>query len=72
MALTFVSVKKAVLMLWFKKKSKSEKLNDKYKHLMKKSFELALVDKHKSEKVHHQAEKLFQEIKQLSFPKIDE
>lgn len=34
---------------------------------MKKSYETALKDIKKSEKVHHQADKIFQEIKYLTF-----
>lgn len=38
---------------------------------MKKSYEIALKDCKKSEKVHHQANKLFQEIKYLSLQQGD-
>ncbi len=52
---------------WFSRKSKIEKLKERYTLLMKKSYETALKDIKKSEKVHHQADKLFQEIKYLTF-----
>jgi hypothetical protein len=51
---------------WFQKKSKIETLKEKYTLLMKKSFEIALKDKRKSEKIHSQADKIFQEIRYLS------
>lgn len=38
---------------------------------MKQSFELALRDPNKSEKVHNQADQIFQEIKYLSFKQAD-
>ncbi len=52
---------------WFRKKSKVEMLKERYTLLMKKSYETALKDIKKSEKVHHQADKIFQEIKYLTF-----
>lgn len=51
---------------WFKKKSKIENLKTRYRDLMKKSYEVSLKDPQKSEKVHRQADKIFQEIKYLS------
>jgi hypothetical protein len=56
---------------WFRKKSKVEKLKERYTLLMKKSYDTALKDVEKSEKVHHQADKLFQEIKYLTFQQGD-
>lgn len=38
---------------------------------MKQSFELALRDPNKSEKIHNQADQIFQEIKYLSFKQAD-
>lgn len=56
---------------WFRKKTKVEKLKDRYALLMKKSYNTALSDLKKSEKVHYQADKLFQEIKYLSLQQGD-
>ena len=56
---------------WFRKKSKVEKLKEKYTLLMKKSYDTALRDVKKSERVHHQADKLFQKIKYLTFQQGD-
>lgn len=64
-AIIFVVYKKG-MKSWFKKKSKVETLKEKYRLLMKKSFEIALKDKRKSEKIHSQADKIFQEIRYLS------
>ncbi|SRX53999.1 Lacal_2735 family protein [Aequorivita sp. CIP111184] len=55
------------MLSWFRKKSKVEVLKERYTLLMKKSYETALKDITKSEKVHHQADKLFREIKYLTF-----
>ena len=56
---------------WFKKKSRIEILKEKYRMLMKRSFELAPKDPEKSAKAHNQADKLFQEINYLSFKQAD-
>ena len=52
---------------WFRKKTKLEKLKERYTFLMKKSYEIALKDRNKSEKVHHQADRIYREIKYLTF-----
>lgn len=51
---------------WFKKKTKLELLKENYRSLMKKSFEVALINPSKSDKFHRQADKLFEEIRYLS------
>jgi hypothetical protein len=51
---------------WFRKKSKIQVLKERYTFLMKRSFETALKDTKKSDKMHRQADKLFQEIQYLS------
>lgn len=55
---------------WFRKKSKVELLKERYTLLMKKSYETALRDCKKSEKIHRQANKLFQEIKYLTLQQV--
>ncbi len=55
----------------FRKKSRVEKLKDRYTFLMKRSFELSLKDTEKSEKIHRQADKIFQEIQYLSLQHSD-
>ncbi len=50
----------------FRKKTKVERLQERYTYLMKKSYDIALSDPEKSEKVHSQANKLFEEIQYLS------
>ncbi|MCG2430853.1 Lacal_2735 family protein [Aequorivita xiaoshiensis] len=50
----------------FRKKSKLEKLEEKYTLLMKKSFETSLKDVDKSELIQSQADKIKSEIKRLS------
>ncbi|MCB0465200.1 MAG: Lacal_2735 family protein [Aequorivita sp.] len=56
---------------WFRKKSKIEKLKVRYTYLMRRSFEMALKDTEKSEKLHRQADNLFKEIKQQSYQQVD-
>lgn len=56
---------------WFRKKSKLEILKARYTLLMKRSFETALRDPGHSERLHREADKLFQEIQFLSLLKGD-
>lgn len=56
---------------WFTKKSRLENLKERYRALMRKSYELALRDTEKSERIHRQADKLFQEIQYLNFRQAD-
>lgn len=51
---------------WFKRKSKLERLKARYRELMHKSYEMSLNDPHKSDKIHRQADKIFEEIKYFS------
>lgn len=51
---------------WFKRKSKLEVLKTRYRELMKKSFDASLSDPKRSDKIHRQADKIFEEIKYLS------
>jgi hypothetical protein len=50
---------------WLKQRSEIEVLKVKYTNLMKKSYQLALRDKEASDRVHDEAEKLYQKIKEL-------
>jgi len=50
---------------WLIHKSKIEKLQERYKRLMRKSFELSLKDKQKSDVVHNEALKIKHQIRQL-------
>ncbi len=52
---------------WFKRKSKLEKLRERYTALMRKSYEVALRDPQKSEIVHTQADRIYKEIQFLTF-----
>ncbi len=60
-----------VMKKWFRKKTKLDILKERYTLLMKKSYEIALRDLNKSEKVHQQADRLFQEIKYLTLQRGD-
>lgn len=57
--------------IWFKKKSRIETLQERYTLLMKRSFEIALKDIQRSKKLHHQADKLFDEITYLKLQQAD-
>ncbi len=57
---------------WFKKKSKLEKLRERYRDLMKKSYETSLRDPQESDRVHRQADKLFEQIKYFSMEQSDQ
>ena len=56
---------------WLKRKSRVEKLEQKYAELMRKSFRIALKNKDESEKVQKQAYKVFDEIKYLTLQNAD-
>lgn len=49
----------------FKRKSKLEQLKEKYKSYMRKSFQLALKDRDKSQIAHHKACEIQEEINLL-------
>jgi hypothetical protein len=59
------------MMNWFRKKSRIEKLKERYRFLMRRSFEIALRDREKSDQIHRQADKIFQEINYLSLQRKD-
>ena len=56
---------------WLKRKSRVEKLEQKYAELMRKSFKISLKDKDESEKVQKQAYKVFDEIRYLTLQNAD-
>jgi len=60
------------MIAWFRKKSKIERLKERYAFLMRKSYQIALKDINKSEEVHRQADELFQKIKYLSLDNGEE
>lgn len=77
MAVSFVSqfylCSKNILetMSWFRKKSRVERLKIRYTYLMRRSYETSLKNAEKSESLHRQAVKLFQEINYLSLQQGD-
>lgn len=52
---------------FFRKKSRLEILKERYTRLMRRSYEIALRDRKKSERVHSQADKIYKEIQHLKF-----
>ena len=55
----------------FKKETKLEKLKKRYKNLMRKSYEIALKDKEKSDYIHDKAEQVLKQIKSLRYQYAD-
>jgi hypothetical protein len=51
----------------FKRKSKLDLLKNRYSSLMRKSYKMALKDPDESDRVHKQADKVYQEIEYLTF-----
>lgn len=50
----------------FNKRTKLEKLQERYRNLMRKSFKIALTDRNKCEDVQEEALKVYNEIKYLN------
>jgi hypothetical protein len=55
------------MLSWLKKKTEIEKLKERYRKLMKKSYTTALTDKQKSDKIHDEARYIFNRIKDREF-----
>jgi len=55
----------------FKKRTKLDRLKDKYCQLMKKSFKTSLTDRKKSDEAHREAKKIYDEIQYLSMQNAD-
>ena len=51
---------------WFRKKSRLERLRERYTRLMRKSYEISLKDPKRSERIHSQADRVYEEILYLS------
>ncbi|QIE60547.1 Lacal_2735 family protein [Rasiella rasia] len=56
---------------WFSKKSRLERLQQKYAELMKKSFKVALKDTKESDKMQQKAYEIYSEIKHLTLQRAD-
>lgn len=59
------------MMNWFKRETKLEKLKKRYKSLMRRSYEIALKDKEKSDHIHDKAEAVFKQIQLLRYQYAD-
>ena len=68
----FVPAKAIDMLSRFKKKSKLEKLKERYTSLMRKSFKIALKNPDKCEYFHSQADEIFEKIKFLSLQSNEE
>lgn len=58
-------------MNWFKRETKLDKLKKRYSELMRKSYEVALRDKKKSDFFHEKAEEILDEIKSYRYQYAD-
>ncbi len=50
----------------FRKKTRLERLKERYRSLMKRSFRSALNDKAQSDRLHQEADKVFEEIQYIT------
>ncbi|WP_157632645.1 Lacal_2735 family protein [Cochleicola gelatinilyticus] len=57
--------------MWFKKRTRLDILKKKYQELMRKSYEVALNDEEKSDRLNKQAQKIFDEIRYMSMKYAD-
>ncbi len=58
-------------MFGFLYKSEEDRLSQKYTQLMNRAFELALVDKEKSDKVNERAQKILQQLRRMHYKELD-
>ncbi|MAT90725.1 MAG: hypothetical protein CMC35_08520 [Flavobacteriaceae bacterium] len=56
---------------WLKGKTKLDRLKERYSHLMKRSFRIALHNKEESDRINREARKLYEQIKYLSLQEAD-
>ncbi len=56
---------------WLHKKTRLECLQNRYVHLMRKSYNTALIDIEKSDRLHNQAQKIWDEISYLNLKQGD-
>lgn len=57
--------------IWYRKKTRLEKLQTRYCGLMRKSFKTALRDREKSKLVKEKAQDIYKEIEYLSLRRAD-
>jgi uncharacterized membrane-anchored protein YjiN (DUF445 family) len=58
-------------MFGFLYKSEEDRLSQKYTQLMNSAFQLALVDKEKSDKVNERAQKIMQQLRRMHYKELD-
>lgn len=58
-------------MNWFKRETKLDKLKKRYSELMRKSYEVAIKDKNKSDFFHEKAEEILDKIKSYRYQYAD-
>ena len=57
--------------MWFKKRTRLDILKRRYQELMRKSYEVALTDAEKSDRLNRQARKIYDEINYMSMQYAD-
>lgn len=60
-----------MIMVWFKKQTRLDILKKKYQELMRRSYQVALTDAEKSDRLNKQARKIFDEINYMSMKYAD-
>ncbi|UJH92600.1 Lacal_2735 family protein [Antarcticibacterium sp. 1MA-6-2] len=58
-------------MFGFLFKSEEDRLSHKYTQLMNRAFQLALVDKEKSDKINERARKIREQLRRMNYKKLD-
>ncbi|QNJ96789.1 Lacal_2735 family protein [Constantimarinum furrinae] len=56
---------------WFKKQTQLEKLKKRYTALMRKSYNTALYNSEKSDRIHHEADEVYKKIQMLTLKSGD-
>lgn len=58
-------------MFGFLFRSEEDRLSLKYTQLMNRAYNLALVDKEKSDKINERARKILQQLRRMNYKKLD-
>lgn len=59
------------VMFGFLFRSEEDRLSHKYTQLMNRAFQLALVDKEKSDKMNERAQKILQQLRRMHYKELD-
>lgn len=62
---------KLSVMFGFLFRNEEDRLSHKYTQLMNRAYNLALVDKEKSDKINERAQKILEQLKRMNYKKLD-